>query len=159
MIYHSRTPVDGVSGGSTAEQILASVLLPAGLLVGVREFGVRSRWVFSGVDPASKNPRIRIGTTGTASDTAVYSNTFAGAVRAGVLPRVLMALDNTTLQSYESGITAVSVSPDAQTTQNGAASSLTVASLTNALYISMSVQQGASPTSTASLSAAAIFVE
>ena len=159
MIYHSRTQVDGVSGGSTAEQILASVLLPAGLLVGVREFGVRSRWVFSGTDPANKNPRIRIGTTGTASDTVVYSNNFAGAVRAGVLPRVLMVLDNTTLQSYEAGITAVSVSPDAQTTQNGAPATLTVPSLTNALYISLSVQQGASPVSTASLSAAAIFVE
>jgi hypothetical protein len=67
----STTAVTGVT--SVAEQILAQITIPAGLLTSCSRFSIQNLWTKNGiVDTATT--RIRLGTLGTTADTALVTS-------------------------------------------------------------------------------------
>lgn len=164
LLYLSTTQIDGASGGITSEQLMHAPLLPAAILSGVRELRVRSGWIYSATDTNARTLRMRLGSAGTTSDTEIARQS-AGAggntIRKGGASFSFLPSSSTTLKvRIQSPLTGTWVAPD---TPSGSTSAYvgdtTVSSLAGALYLSTTIQQGASPTSTASLVSISIWVE
>lgn len=157
----SVTDYAGLSGGSTAEEILAQVQFPALCLSGCREIQIRTRYLWSGTETNARSVRIRLGTAGTTSDTAVCAITNVGnTVRHWLLPVFLLPRSATSIRYWGVSGTALSqlVTPDSAASNVNRASDLTVPNLTGALWMSFTHQSGASPTATATLSAVSIVL-
>jgi hypothetical protein len=163
VLWHLVAQADGVAGGSTTEQILASALFPARVFAGARRIVMRSRWTTSGADTNSRSLRWRVGSAGGVSDAAAQQVTGAGGFTASsrlfVFPTELFVASNTSLGNgwYQS----TSQTPDTQAASGNAVSSPTTVPDMTATdrYVSATVQQGASPSSTVSLERASIYVE
>lgn len=153
-IYFQGATVDGVSGGTTSEQFLQSILLDEGVLANCRGIRIGGVWEFSASDTNTRNPRVRIGTAGTSSDALliaggnIITNTTRYYQFAGD-----MWIRSDTQMGAPSGASLVGQVLETQSSSSGSAAAfVTVPSLaTNALYISIAIVQNASPTSTVSL--------
>src|SRR5574343_908801 len=152
-IYYSATRVDGASG-STAEQFLASILIPGSLLLGVRRFVVNSKIEFSATDTNGKSLRIRLGAAGSSSDTVLMQSINAAAnLRVIVFPLEMAVVNSTTLRGFGQNPISSANSPDTYTTSvTAAAADVTVTDLATDQYLSVSIQQGASPLGIGTLS-------
>ena len=141
--------VDGVSGGSTSDQKCREVLLPAGLLRGCRFIHVFHKASFSGSDTNARTVRFRLGTTGTDTDGLMAA---AGSVSSNQQQthHVLLAsvIGATTLRHITTNAALTVATETGAATTSGRPSDPTVADITQALYLTAWVQQGASPTST-----------
>ncbi len=160
VLWHLTAQADGVAGGTTSEQILASPLFPARVFAGCRAIVLRSRWTASAADANLRTLRWRLGAAGNAADPEVSAWTaWAAAGRVALMPAHLSPAGNTALQPIYFG--SLAVSPDAMLGSNTAPiAPVSVPDMSaSALYVSASVQQGGSPSSTVSLARAWIYVE
>ena len=80
------------------------------------------------------------------------------AQRQGVVPTMVAPTTSTAVR-HIGGSASLPTSPDALTGLTGVQADVTVGDMTGEMYISLTVQQGASPTSTMSLACASIYVE
>lgn len=160
MIYYTATQVDGVGGGSTNEQFLLSLLLPAGLLSGVREFGIRAQWMRPSGPNSTMTSRWRLGSAGNNTD-ALLSNVSAGTPAffwGRQESRTFAVRTSTVLRAYQTSIANAQVSPDTGYSIDTAIAEITVPALTGALYLSGTIQQ-ATADATVALRMAAFYVE
>ena len=141
--------VDGVIGGTTTDQKLREVLLPAGLLRGARFVHVFHKASFSASDTNARTVRFRLGTTGTDTDGLMAA---AGSVSANQQQthHVLLASATgaSTLRHITTNAALTVATETGAAVTSGRAADQTVADLTQALYLTAWVQQGAAPTST-----------
>jgi hypothetical protein len=161
-IWLNVTDFAGTTGGSATEEILAQIQIPANVLSGCRSIQIRSRYLWSGTDANTRTIRIRLGTAGTTSDTVLASvNNVATNNRQWLLPVILMPRSATSVRHWGVGTTASSqlVTPDQSGGNLNSANDLTVPTLSQALWLSFTHQSGASPTTTATLSAASLILE
>jgi hypothetical protein len=160
VLWHTQVPVDGVSGGTTSEQILASPLFPAGVFAGVRLLRLRSRWTSSGADAAARTMRWRIGSAGTTSDDAVQTWSAAAATARVILFASDQSVPSATgLQSSMFPTVYAAIDSNFGTSGSPPAPTTVPNMGSTALYASVSVQQGASPTATMTLTGAWVYVE
>ena len=160
VLWHLAAQADGVAGGTTVEQILASPQFPPGVFAGCRAIQLRSRWLTSGTDANARTFRWRVGNTGTADDAAVQTYAAVSASHRTIMFPAHLSPDGSTAL-LSTWINTVTVPLDGQNTSASVAGAATTVSnmLTNSLYVSASVQQGASPTTQISLLRAWIYVE
>ena len=156
----TNTLVNGVSGGTTAEQILFQRQLPAGLLAGARSIRVRSLWLSSGTDGGSALFLMRLGTLGTVADGEVSRLGNLGASsRQFQFPVALLVASSTSVERV--GVTSSTQSPDLGAPDGAGRPGATGVPnmLTTSLWVSLSVTQSASPTQTYSLHSASLYLE
>lgn len=150
-IYHTAVPVDGVSGGATTEQLLRSVTVPPLVLSGAPTISIRSKFAFSAADTNARTIRLRAGTAGTSADVQITGYSLANTQRQTVIPGVYVPISNTTIAPMAPSTQSANT-PEVQTNSTGTYES-TIFTLpdmsANSIVLSASVQQGASPTSTA----------
>jgi hypothetical protein len=151
--------VDGVSGGTTAEQFLFSPLFDAGVLRGCRTIRCQSRNITSANDTNSRALRWRVGATGTSSDFIFSSLSGTATQRQVSVPGQFVPASDTTAR-FAAGFNATPQTPDL-TIANAAANpaDFTVGDMTGQIYISATTQQGASPVATVSIPWAQIIAE
>lgn len=140
------TPGTGIAG--TTEQFLKQWSAPAGLLTALRYFSIKVLWAKSGTTDAVTNCRLRLGTTGTASDASLANGVIISpAHRSGATETILYPASSTQLRYVARG----SSSSGTMTGFNGGASidpypnNITVANTdSNSLILSASIQMAGS---------------
>ena len=151
-LWHLTAQADGVSGGSSSEQILAAALVSPGVLSGARAVVMQSRWITSGSDGAARYMRMRVGTAGSTSDAAVHVWATASASARVIVFSTHLSADGASALLASSYPTSSGNAMDVMQAVTAAPASATaVPDMTaNALYVSLSVQQS-SASSTISL--------
>lgn len=130
------TPAVGVTG--TAEQFLKSWLLPAGLLASLRYVSIYAVFIKSGTIDAVTLCRLRVGSTGSASDTVVgASSGFTAANRQFPLDFQAEFPAATTWRQIGSGTNGRAVGV---ATTSPYPSNVTIPSTAGALYASLTMQ-------------------
>jgi len=161
VLWRLPAQVDGIAGGTTAEQLLASPLIPPRVFAGCRAIAFRSRWTASAADQNTRSMRWRVGTTGTTADAAVaiWSAAIPANARTILAPAHISPASDTSLRPTYYGF--FHASPDVLNNgSNSPDAAVVVPSMADhALYVSATMQQGASPSATMSLERAWIYVE
>lgn len=158
VLAHLTTTIDGVSGGTTAEQFLFSPLFDAGVLRGCRTIRCQSRNVTSANDTNSRTTRWRVGPAGSASDFIFSTLAAATMQRSHSSPGQFVPISNTTAR-YAAGFHANPQSPDLPIASTTTTGDFTVGDMIGPMYISATIQQGASPVATVSIPWAQIIAE
>jgi hypothetical protein len=159
VVFDLPAQVNGVSGGTTAAQILSAPLFAAGVLRGCRHIWLSAKDGTNFVgDPNQRNLIFRIGSAGTASDLVIGGFGSAGSTTSQNYINRFKPTDNTTIQTFHAdGVRVLgnAYSPTDWGSGNlggDVATALTVSDLTTtALYLSAGITQGASPTTTVRL--------
>lgn len=159
VLWNLITQVDGISGGSVAEQVFSALTLPAGLLRGVRLLQLRSRFIWSAADTNGRNLAWKLGTTGTASDVNLSTAFPGNTSRQYRYPTAVVPVSATTVR-HASGDGGVGISLDIGANSTVAPTAdATVGNMAGVMYLQLTGTQGVSPTSTMSVPWASVYVE
>lgn len=157
ILYSADTIIDGVSGGTTANQIFLAVPFQIGVLSKLRRIDIRAKMIASGSDPGARSGSFRIGTAGTSADTNIGSITMNATSRQFQFASTLRWHTETEIRTPATGIFSDPDTHSTQLTTATVASASTPNVNSTVTFISMQIQQAASPASTLSLESATVL--
>lgn len=158
-VWASNSPVAGTSGGSTAEQPLRQIVIPAGMLLGANSIHAYARITFSaGSDANARTVRIRLGAAGSTADLVLSTGSIPANQRQCSVVALFCLPTSTTARQITSSINPGFGTEIAGSTSTPSAADVTIDSAASALTLTFSAQQGASPVDTVTLANAFIRV-